>query len=76
MTNRITQHDIDAALARADEVWSNDTTHVDNEQAHLDRLWLAAEVKKLRKEAADHERELHAAYAEIQALVDERPRLG
>jgi hypothetical protein len=81
--SKITQTDIDLAMLRSVEVWTNLSTHVECEQAFIDRLWLADEVKRLREQVAELakdnvelERELYSASGEIEHLENVVQRYG
>lgn len=58
---RVRSVDLDAAIYRSHETWNNKTSHVEAEQAFIDRRWLAAEVAHLRGEVVQLREELEAA---------------
>lgn len=58
--------DIRQAMARAEEMWSTRISHIDCEQAYLDRAWLARRVRQLEQQVIDLERDLYAAVAEAE----------
>jgi hypothetical protein len=57
-------HDVEQALARSGEIWTDTSSHVRNEQAYLDRTVLANEVMRLLDAVAQAYSEAVDAYGE------------
>lgn len=64
------------ALSRAELVWDENVSHVDAEQAYLDRTILAAEVRSLRAEVTELEQAMAESEREILSLEHEVAELG
>jgi hypothetical protein len=58
------KHDVERALGRSGDVWTNDISHVDAEQAYIDRTVLANEVTRLMDAVADAYSEAIDAYGD------------
>lgn len=59
------------ALGRSGQTWTPEVSHIDAEQAFLDRTALAAEVRRLQGEITTLEEELRDSEREIVSLESE-----
>jgi hypothetical protein len=61
---------VNLALARRHWIWGVDNSHVDNEQAYLDRLVLAEYIDTLRDELRDTQEAQTEAESEVERLLE------
>jgi len=60
---------VNMALVRRNQDWSAENSHVENEQAYLDRLVLAEYIDLLRDELRETQDAEHEAEAEVERLI-------
>jgi hypothetical protein len=62
--------DVNMAMSRRHQEWSADNSHVDNEQAYLDRFLLAQHIDILRDELRDTQEAQTEAESEVSRLIE------